>query len=100
MLDLSLAEILLIVVVGVVFIGPQDVPVIAKAVAKALRAMKSLTGEVKNAIDEISRESGLTEAHETIQAEMRMIQGDDGKMYEAYSMPDIIQTEEKKDEQR
>ncbi|MDE3060265.1 MAG: twin-arginine translocase TatA/TatE family subunit [Pseudomonadota bacterium] len=87
MLDFSFAELALIVVVAVVFIGPKELPVVVKAVAKALRALRSLTGEVRQAFDELSRESGLKETAEAFDSEVKMIRGDDGKMYEAYSIP-------------
>jgi len=72
--------------VAVVFIGPKELPVVVKAIAKAMRALKGLTAEFRKAFDEISAESGLKDSAEEIQNEMRMIKGDDGKFYEAYDV--------------
>ena len=83
-MDFSIAEIALIVVVAVVFIGPKELPVVVRAVAKAMRALKGLTAEFRKAFDEISEESGLKESAAEIENEMRLIKGDDGKFYEAY----------------
>ena len=92
MLDFSFAEIALIVVVAVVFIGPKELPVVIKAVAKAMHGMRSLTKELRGAFDELTRESCLKDAADDIDREIRMIKGDDGKMYESYTPPHIAKT--------
>ena len=89
MFDLSLGEILLVVVVGAVFIGPKDVPVIVRTIAKAMRGLRELTREIKAALDEVSREAGVADIKETLDAEMRLIKGDDGKFYESYHIPTV-----------
>ena len=86
MFDLSLAEILLIVVVSIVFIGPKDLPVVIKAIAKLMKTLRDFTHEIKLAFEEISREVGVADVKETLEAEMRLIEGDDGKMYESYNV--------------
>ncbi len=87
MLDFSFAELALIAVVAVIFIGPKELPVVVKAVSKTLRAMRSLAGEVRQAFDDVSRESGLKDAADAFDTEVRMIKGDDGQMYESYHVP-------------
>lgn len=81
MLDVSLAEMLLIVVVAVVFIGPKELPAVIRALTKAIRALKNLSREVKKTFDDLAEESGM-------QAEIKMIQGDDGNWYESYPLSD------------
>lgn len=89
MFDLSLAEIILVVVVAVVFIGPKELPVVIKAVAKGLRGVRTLGGEIRSAFNELAKESGL----EDLDAPTKMIRGDDGELYEAY---DVNSAEHKK----
>lgn len=89
MFDFSLAELLLVIVVGVVFIGPKDLPVVIKAVSKAMRTLRDFSHEVKQAFEDISRESGLQETKQALETEMRLIKGDDGKYYEAYDIKHI-----------
>jgi len=84
MFDLSLAEILLIVVVAVVFIGPKELPTVIRAVAKAMRGIKGLTREIRKTFDDLAQESGLKEEAQAFDHEIRMIQGDDGNWYESY----------------
>jgi len=89
MFDFSFAEIALIVVVTVVFIGPKELPVVVMAIAKALKSLRSLAGEIRKAMDELAEESGIKEAAGDIEREVKMIKGDDGKMYESYGGPPI-----------
>ena len=84
MFDFSFAELALIVIVAVVFIGPKELPTVVRAVAKGMRALRSLTKDIRGSFDELARESGLKEASEALDHEMHLIRGDDGKMYEAY----------------
>lgn len=98
MFDLSLAEILLIVVVAVIFIGPKELPVVIKAVAKGMRSMRALGHEIRQAFDDLSRESGLKDAAEEMNHEIRMIKGDDGKFYESYDVDKVLPLKESKHE--
>lgn len=86
MFDFSFSELLLVIVVAIVFIQPKDLPVIIKTIAKAMRSLRGFTHEIRLAFDEITRETGLQEVKETLDAEMRLIKGDDGKMYESYDV--------------
>jgi sec-independent protein translocase protein TatB len=85
-MDFSLAEILLVVVVAVVFIGPKELPAVVRAIAKAVRWLKELTREIKKTFDALAEESGVKEITDTVNAELRLIKGDDGDMYESYDL--------------
>jgi sec-independent protein translocase protein TatB len=85
MFDLSFAELALIVIVAVIFIGPKDLPVVLRAVSKALKSIRGFGRELHKAFDDLSKESGVAD----IEREVRMLQGDDGKLYESYDMPQL-----------
>lgn len=87
MFDLSLAELLLIVVVALVFIGPKELPVVVRAIAKALHGLRSLLSEIRAAFDDLAEESGVKDITKELDAQTRLIKGDDGKWYEAYNTP-------------
>jgi len=87
MFDFSFAEIALVVVVAVIFIGPKELPVVIKTLAKAYRWFKTLLKEFRGIFDDIARESGLNETADDITREVRMIKGDDGQFYESYDLP-------------
>lgn len=90
MLDVSFSELLLIVVIGVVFLRPKDVPVVVRAVAKAMKTIRDFTHEVRQVFDDITREAGADEIKTTLEAEVNMIKGDDGRLYESYSLPESL----------
>jgi len=87
MFDFSLAELVLVVVVAVVFIGPKDLPVVIRTIAKGMRSARALGKELHAAFDELAQESGIKETAEGLKRDVTLIQGDDGKMYESYNMP-------------
>jgi Tat protein translocase TatB subunit len=107
MFDLSFAEVMLVVVVAVIFIGPKELPTVIRAIAKVMRSIRSLMNEVRGAFDGLAEESGLKETAKGIEREVRMIKGDDGQMYESYDTSDLmielpkknIQPEDKKNDQ-
>lgn len=98
MFDFSFAELLLVIVVAVVFIQPKDFPVVIKTIAKAMVALRGIMHDIKQAFDDISRESGITDVKETLDAEMRLIKGDDGKMYESYQVSPLEKNVKKHDD--
>lgn len=87
MLDLSLAEILFVIVVVVVFIQPKDLPVVVKAVAKFIKMIRDFSHDIKQAFEDIAKEAGVDDVKETLEAEIKLIKGNDGKMYESYHIP-------------
>lgn len=92
MFDISLAELFLIVVVAVVFIGPKELPQVIRAIAKALRVLKGFTKEIRKGFDDLAEEAGIAD-------DIRMIKGDDGNWYEAYTPPkEMTPLKEEKDE--
>lgn len=87
MFDLSLAELALIVVVAVVCIGPKELPVVLRAVSKTMRALRGLARDIRRGFDDLARESGLEDEAHDFTGQMRLIKGDDGKLYESYEFP-------------
>ena len=88
MFDFSLTELALIAVVAVIFIGPKELPGVVRAVAKFMRGLRSIMREISGAFDDVAKESGVKAMVDEFEGDVRMIRGDDGKMYEAYDMPD------------
>jgi sec-independent protein translocase protein TatB len=90
MFDLSFGEIMLVVLVAVVFIGPNELPVVVKAAASAMRSVRGLMRELRGAFDDLAKESGLKDTAEEITKEIKMIKGDDGEMYESYDLSTVM----------
>lgn len=92
MFDFSLGEILLIVIAAMVFIGPKQLPGALKAVAGLFSTMNELVSEIKNAFQDVYKESGAEEVKKEWQRETRTITGEDGKSYTSYNIEDFLDT--------
>ena len=57
-------------------------------VAKAYVGWAQKYGVSQAAFDDLAKEAGVDDIKETLDAEMRMIEGDDGKLYESYHVPE------------
>jgi len=84
MFDISLGEMILVVVVAVLFIGPKELPAVVRGIAKFLKALKGLSHEIRKTMDDLAKESGLKDEMDAMDHEIKMIQGDDGNWYESY----------------
>ena len=88
MFDFSLAELGLIVVVAVIFIGPEELPVVIRHISKALRGIRGLAKELREAFDDLSKDSGIHDISKQFTDDIRqtthLIKGNDGEMYESY----------------
>ena len=89
MLDFSLAELLLVVVVAVVFIGPKELPVVLRAIVKAVRAIRTMGRQVQQMVDELMDESGVKDVSKTLKDDLTFIRGDDGQLYESYDLSKV-----------
>lgn len=78
MFDLSLGEILLVLVAALLCIGPKEIPAVTRSAMSFFRSLKNVMNEVKSAFSEMTDEP-----------KTRMIKGDDGKMYESYDVDTI-----------
>lgn len=50
-MNLGFGELLLILVIAFVVVGPKDLPKVARAIAKVLRQLKGMYAEVKSELD-------------------------------------------------
>ena len=56
MLDVGFSELLLILAAAAVLIGPKDMPVVIRSVARFFRQLNDLTGSVKRQMREVVAE--------------------------------------------
>jgi len=68
MLDIGWTEILFVVVVAVLVIGPRDLPKAMRAIAKTIGKAKSMMRQFQNELDGMLRDSELDEVKNQIQA--------------------------------
>ncbi|GEN63864.1 Sec-independent protein translocase protein TatB [Acetobacter oeni] len=68
MFDFAWSEFALIGVVALLVIGPKDMPVAIRTVAKAVRKMRGLAGEFQSHVDEMVREADLGEVRDHVRS--------------------------------
>lgn len=60
MLDVGFSELLLILAAAAVFLRPQDLPAVVRALAKGLRQLKTMTTSVRAQVKEVVGELDTT----------------------------------------
>lgn len=63
MFDIGFSELLLVLIIGLVVLGPQRLPVVVKTVASWLRALRSLVSNVQH---ELARELKVQELQDSL----------------------------------
>ncbi len=82
MFDFSFAELLVICVVGLLVLGPKELPAVVRALRNVMRRIKQTTAALQAQINEVLDDDELQEAK-------KLIKGDDGTLYEAFDLSDI-----------
>lgn len=85
MLGFSFSELLLIAVVGIVVIGPKDLPVVIRHVAKFMHELRSLYSGLKGHMDAFVREAGIDD----MKREMTTIIDLEGKPQQAFDVKEL-----------
>jgi len=67
MLDLSWTEILVILVVAIIFIGPKDLPLALRMVGRWMGKARGMAREFQNNVDDMIREAELDEVRKQVQ---------------------------------
>ena len=65
MFDFAWSELALIGIVGLIFIGPKDMPTAIRAITNVLKKGRKLAGEFQTHVDEMVREADLGDARES-----------------------------------
>ena len=68
MLDIGGWEFLLIVILGVIILGPKELPGAIRNVKLFLRRARELTGEFQSGLDEVARQADLDKVTENLES--------------------------------
>lgn len=93
MFDISIWELFIVVVAGIIFIKPEDLPEILRQCGKFYRKMKKMMHEFT---------SILEEEEQTIKPRNKIL-GLDGKLHDAYDVEEVFperKSEPKNDDQQ
>ena len=66
MFDIGWQELFIVAVIGIIVIGPKELPRTLKAVTGALRKVRSMASEFQNGIDEVVREADLDDIKNSV----------------------------------
>lgn len=86
MFDVGLSELALIALVGLIVIGPKDMPVVARYIMGAIRELKSFANGVRKQVEDIAEEAGLNDLKANTIIDL------DGKPQIAYDISEIEDT--------
>jgi len=90
MLDVSFAELLLIGVVAMIVIGPEELPKAIKAAVRGLRQGRQMLGDVRRSVDEMIETAGV----EDIRKEVHQMVDMNGDLREVYDISDFLEPRE------
>jgi sec-independent protein translocase protein TatB len=66
--DLSGAHILIVVIIALVVVGPQDLPALLRKIGKFMGKMRGMANEFRASFDEMARQSELDELRKEVEA--------------------------------
>lgn len=98
MFDLGWTEILVLVVVALLVIKPEDLPGVMRAVGKTIRKIKAMARELTDAFEDITDDDIADSADKKTSNKSKntdhpentkQILGDDGKFYTAYDISEL-----------
>ncbi|TAF13347.1 MAG: hypothetical protein EAZ74_05935 [Alphaproteobacteria bacterium] len=85
MFELSFGEILVVVLVGLVVLGPEELPVVARSVRRMWRSLHQTTHDIQQQVMQIIDDPEMEEPLKPVS----LIRGDDGTYYEAYDVSEL-----------
>ncbi len=85
MFDVGFTELLLIAVVTLIFVGPKDLPKVARYIISFVRELKGVAAKVREQVDEVVEQSGVNE----IKTATRTIIDLEGKPQIAYDLEEL-----------
>jgi len=90
MFDFSISEFSLVAVAALILIGPEELPGVIRAVRNISRKSRSIFKEFTDSIMEMEDAGAIRDEFRKINEDIKKITGDDGNIYEAYDVSDIM----------
>lgn len=93
MFGLSFSELIVILVVAILVVGPQDLPRVVRSVGRFLRGISALGQEVRRQVDEVIGDDEISELkrlRETIRNQKNFIIDQNGEYQETYDISDFL----------
>lgn len=94
MFELSFIEFLFIAVVGLLVIGPKDLPKVFAAIFKVFGQLQRAVSEVKDQMKAMVDESGIEEAKQELERESKYILDQNGEYQEVFDISEFLPEKE------
>lgn len=88
MFDIGLSELLLIAVVGLIVIDPEDLPAVMRHVVRISRDLRGAYGGIRRHMAQLADEAGIDELKQNLTTTIIDL---DGNQQKAYDISDIVQ---------
>lgn len=95
MFDLSLAETAIIIVIALIFLGPDEIPQIIKTARKFKNKVSDVKKSVSQTFDEIEQSANLKDEVDNINKQATKIVDLDGNLQETYDLSDITDSSDR-----
>ena len=90
MFDFSWSELMVVGVVGLIVLGPEELPVVIRSCKKILTQIKQVSKEFTDSIMEIDEVKDLKEEAKKLNEDIQTIVDLDGKVQRTYDISDIM----------
>lgn len=90
MLDIAFTELLLILGVAFLILGPKELPQVIRALSKFMRECREVIDECKSQLEGMAEDSGAKEVVQSLEAEKRYITDQFGELREVYDVRDVV----------
>lgn len=90
MFDLSWAEMAVIVVVGLLVLGPDELPGVVRACRKVVLKVRQMGKQVTSVLDEIESVSDLKKEVQKVNDDIQKIVDLDGNMQEIHDISEVM----------
>lgn len=93
MFGLSFSELLIIVVVAILAVGPNDLPRVVRAVGRFMRGITALGHEIRRQVDEVIGDEEMAELkrlRESISNQKNYLIDQNGELQETYDISDFL----------
>jgi sec-independent protein translocase protein TatB len=90
MFDFSFSEFSLVTIVALLLIGPEELPGLIRSVRNISRKSRSMFKEFTDSVMEMEEAGGIKDEVRKLNDDIRKITGQDGQLYEAFDISDIM----------
>ena len=90
MFNISLFESLIILLVGIIFIGPKEIPTVISFIKKIIIQIKSVTDSVKSSISEIDVVQDIKNDVNEVDSSIKEIVDLDGNIQKVYDISNLM----------